>query len=264
MKRVLFIGLGHMGGSLVSGIAKKAIPGVELYGFNKDVEQAENLAKKIGNFKILKNLQDLEKAAIDVIVIGVRPIDFNELAEELNQYNLANKTIISMVNALTLDKMDSAFAKQKDLSLIRMMPNMNASIQESVTALTSKNASEAQMNFAKELFQACGFVTEIPESKFATFAAIAGCLPSYVFTFYQAIVQYAEEHGFNHHEAMEIVGAAITGSVHNAEQNTNSLATMIKQICVPNGSTIEGQKVLEANDFDGIIKKALKAANDKA
>lgn len=264
MKKALFIGLGHMGGALVSGIGKNPKANVELYGYNREIEKAKALARKIPQLQILKELHELESKEIDIIVIGVRPVDFDDLCKTLNKYNLQGKTIISMVNAVNLTEMKNQFKDQKDVSFVRIMPNMNASIQESVTAIAGLDIQPNELKFIKKMFENCGTVVGVSEAKFASFAAIAGCLPAYVFTFYKAVVEYAQSHGFNHKEAMEIVGQAITGSVHNAETSQDTLAKMIEQICVPNGSTIEGQKVLEANDFEGIIKRALKAANDKA
>lgn len=264
MKKVLFIGLGHMGSSLVKGILKDPKNSLEVYGYDAIKEVQDKAINNIENLKPLYDLNEVESEKIDFIVIGTRPIDVDPLCENLDKLNMNGKTIICMANAVTIDRIQNSFKNNNNVSVIRMMPNMNAAVQKSVTALATKNATEKQLFFVLEIFKLCGIVEIVGEEKFGVLTAISGCSPSYVISFFKGMTDYAISNGFEKEQAFRIIEQAIIGSVVNAEQSKAELRTLIDQICVPNGSTIEGQKVLDNNGFENIIKEALKAAEKKA
>ncbi|PPE04895.1 pyrroline-5-carboxylate reductase [Entomoplasma ellychniae] len=264
MEKVLFIGLGHMGASLVKGVLQNNKEDIEVYGFDAIKEVQQKALNEISNLKSISEISDIKKLQINCIVIGVRPIDVKELCEQIDNLNLANITVICMANAVSISDLQKSFQKSKTISIIRMMPNMNASIQKSVTALATNNASADQLEFAKNLFKNCGIVEIIDENKFGTFTAISGCSPSYVISFYKAMTEYATENGFSKEQSFEIIKQTIIGSILNVSDPKLDLRKKIDQICVPGGSTIEGQKILDSEKFEKIVKKALKAADQKA
>ncbi|WP_106078783.1 pyrroline-5-carboxylate reductase family protein [Mesoplasma coleopterae] len=264
MKKVLFIGLGHMGSALVKGILKNPNNGIEVFGYDVIKEVQEKALKNINGLNFLNDISDIETKDIDFIVIGTRPIDVEPLCKKIDELNINGKTIICMANAVTIDTVQNCFKQNENVSVIRMMPNMNACIQKSVTALATKNASDEKMNFVRKMFELCGIVENVSEDKFGTLTAISGCSPSYIISFYKAMTDYAIANGFEKEQAFRIIEEAIIGSVINASKSEVTLRTMVDQICVPNGSTIEGQKVLDNKGFENIIKEALTEACKKA
>lgn len=264
MKKVLFIGLGHMGSSLIRGILKNPNPRAEIYGYDAFKDLEIKLVQELPNLKLLKDLSEIDSLKIDVIVIGTRPDAVGALCAELKQIDLTNKTIICMANSVSIAQLSSYFGEVQGLTIIRMMPNMNAALQMSVTAIAHNNQNIEHVDFVVELFKACGIVELIAEEQFGVFTAISGCLPAYVFTFFKGIVDFAQANNFGKAQAFRIVETAIIGSVKNGATSNIDLQTMINNICVPNGSTIEGQKVLEADGFAEILQKCLAAATKKA
>ncbi|QHX36986.1 pyrroline-5-carboxylate reductase [Spiroplasma sp. BIUS-1] len=264
MKKALFIGLGHMGSSLLKGILNNKNFKSEIYGYDAIKETQQKVVGALKGLGSINNLDEIITNNIDVIVIGVRPESVDDICLELNKLDLSNKTIVCMANAVDLKRLENNFKEQENISLVRMMPNMNASVGESVTALAYKKIDSNKLDFIVKMFESCGIVEIIDESNFATLTSISGCLPSYVFSFFKGITDYALEKGFEKEQAFRIVQSAITGSIKSIENSNVDLKTMIDQICVPNGSTIEGQKVLEENGFEDIIKKCLQAAENKA
>ncbi|ATZ21251.1 pyrroline-5-carboxylate reductase family protein [Mesoplasma tabanidae] len=264
MKKVLFIGLGHMGSALIKGILKNSNNNVEIFGYDAIKETQQKAIKNMEGLKSLKKLSEIQDKNIDFIVIGTRPIDVEPLCKEIDELDINKKTIICMANAVTIDNIQNCFINNKDVAVIRMMPNMNASIQKSVTALASKNASIEVMKFVTEMFQLCGLVENVSEDKFGTLTAISGCSPSYVISFFKAMTDYAIKSGFEKEQAFRIIEQVIIGSAMNASKSEVPLRTVVDQICVPNGSTIEGQKILDNKNFEQIVQEALLAADKKA
>ncbi|ALD66819.1 pyrroline-5-carboxylate reductase family protein [Spiroplasma cantharicola] len=261
MRKVLFIGLGHMGSSLFKGILKNKKIEAVFYGYDTFKELQDKVINSVDRAKTLNNLEEIISIDINYIIFAVRPIDFDELCDNLNKLDLTNKTIISMVNAIEIEDLKSKFKQHQNLKIIRIMPNMNASIQKSVTAIAHSNVAKEELDFVIKMFESCGIVELIEEKNFATFTAISGCLPAYVFTFFKAITDYGIQNGIEKEKVFRIVEQSIIGSIENASNSGIELKDMIASICVPNGSTIQGQKVLEDNDFEQIIKKCLEQAD---
>ncbi|WP_339020710.1 pyrroline-5-carboxylate reductase family protein [Spiroplasma endosymbiont of Atherix ibis] len=234
MKNILFIGLGYMGSSLVKWIIANKNFKVKLYGHDAFKELQDKIVNSLDNLTAMDSLEEIESEKIDFIIIGTRPNAIDELCLQLNKLNLKGKTIVSMANAINIEQLEFNFKNQSDLTIIRMMLNMNASLRQSVTAIAHKNAKKEKLNFVVKLFQNCGIV----EINFGTFIAISGCLPSYVISFFKSITDYAIEKGFKKEQAFRIVETAIIGSIKNCSNSEVDLRTMINQICVPNGSTI--------------------------
>ncbi|WP_339030146.1 pyrroline-5-carboxylate reductase family protein [Spiroplasma endosymbiont of Cantharis nigra] len=261
MNNILFIGLGHMGSSLFKGMLKNKQIKAKFYGYDTLKELEDKVIKSVKGANSLNNLEEIVSKNINYIIFAVRPIDFDKLCQNLNRLDLTNKTIISMVNAIEIEEIKLKFKKQKNLKIIRIMPNMNASIQKSVTAIAYNNAAKEELDFVIKMFESCGIVELIEEKNFATFTAISGCLPAYVFTFFKAITDYGIENGIEKEKVFRIVEQSIIGSIRNAANSQMELKEMIDSICVPNGSTIEGQKVLQDYKFEEIIKQCLQQAD---
>lgn len=264
MKNILFIGLGHMGSSLVKGILANDTFDAKVYGHDAFKELQDKVVNSLDKLSALNNLEEIVSNNIDVIVIGTRPDAVDSLCSDLDKLDLNGKTIVCMANAVDIERLEANFKNQKDLTIIRMMPNMNASLRESVTAIAYKKADKEKLDFVIEMFKCCGIVEIVEEDKFGTLTAISGCLPSYVISFFKAITDYAVEKGFEKDQAFRIVETAIIGSIKNSANSNVELRTMVDQICVPNGSTIEGQNVLDSEGFEELIKKCLSAAEKKA
>ncbi|AUM62970.1 pyrroline-5-carboxylate reductase family protein [Spiroplasma monobiae] len=264
MKNILFIGLGHMGSSLVKGILSNENFKDNIFGHDAFKELQDKVVNSLDKMNALDSLDEIETKGIEVIVIGTRPDAVDGLCESLDKLDLKGKTIVSMANAVDIKRLESNFKNQKDLTIIRMMPNMNASLNQSVTALAHNNANKDKLKFVVDMFESCGIVEIIDEDKFGTLTAISGCLPSYVFTFFKAITDYAIEKGFEKDQAFRIVETAIIGSIKNGANSQVELREMVEQVCVPNGSTVEGQNVLDNEGFENIIKRCLQSAENKA
>ncbi|WP_339033989.1 pyrroline-5-carboxylate reductase family protein [Spiroplasma endosymbiont of Cantharis rufa] len=260
MNNILFIGLGHMGSSLFKGVLKNKQIKAKFYGYDTLKDLQDKVIKSVSGANSLNNLEEIVSKNINYIILAVRPIDFDKLCQNLNRLDLTNRTLISMVNAIEIEEIKLKLEMQKNLKIIRIMPNMNASIQKSVTAIAYNSAAKEELDFVIKMFESCGIVELIEEKNFATFTAISGCLPAYVFTFFKAITDYGIENGIEKEKVFRIVEQSIIGSIKNAANSQMELKEMIDSICVPNGSTIEGQKVLYEYKFQEIIKKCLQQA----
>ncbi|WP_026389141.1 pyrroline-5-carboxylate reductase family protein [[Acholeplasma] multilocale] len=253
---LLFIGVGHMATSLIKGI-KKTSSDVNIFINNREKTLAK--ATELGVHP-LEDLKAINNKNIDAIIIGVRPNSLNELSTILDEIDLSNITIVSMLSGVEISTLESAFIKNRNLHLVRIMPNLNAEINMSVTGMCSNGLSEEMDKSIKSVFENCGKVELIDEDLFSEFTIAAGCLPAYVFHILDSYIKATVNSGIDEKTAKRIILNTFEGSVKNASQNTSPLPMMVEQVCVPGGITIEGLKVLEVKKIDEIIEESFQAA----
>ena len=88
MRKIGFIGTGHMGGTIARAISKD--PNNFLFLNNRTKEKVDKLVKEIGRNAQACSLEDIFKNC-DIIFIGVKPIDLDSLLDKIKEYSQNRK-----------------------------------------------------------------------------------------------------------------------------------------------------------------------------
>ena len=173
-----------------------------------------------------------------------------------------NPIVVSMAAGLSTENITDIF--DFDVRLVRIMPNINAEILMSATSLCKNEfASNDDLSVVKDLLSSIGLATEVPESQFGVFCAIAGCSPAYVYAFIDALARGAQKMGMNKKQALEIAGTAVVGSATMFLNSTEHPQELVDKVCSPGGTTIEGLCTLEEYKFTAGIVKAVENIVEK-
>lgn len=122
------------------------------------------------------------------------------------------------------------------------MPNINAKVKASVTAICGgKAATSAHIKTADAIFSSVGKVYHIDEDLFPAFGALGGASGAFVLMYIDALAEAGVRAGFARPIAEEIATATVIGS----------------------GTTIEGVCKLRELGFDTAVQQALHAIIDK-
>jgi ribonuclease HI len=258
-KKIGFIGAGNMGSSLIKGFKKS---GSVIYIIDKDTTKVESLLDK--KTKILATVCDLIKKS-DTVIICVKPNQMDDLLKEIGSLDidLTDKLFISIAAGRKIDSYEKIL---KGIRFIRVMPNMPASIALGMTSLfKGSNASDADMEYAKELFGFIGkTVTVQDESLMNVTTAVAGSGPAFVFMFVKALQDAAIGNGIPADDARIMACQTVIGSASYVLEDGRNIDDLIKSICSPNGTTIEGVNKLNAKDFVNIVKEAVEVTKNRS
>ena len=147
-KKIGVIGCGNMGFALVENLRKRSAS-LEIFVFDKDQEKQNSLVK---GFKVQPSVAIQTLASLcDVIIIAVKPQDIDDVLFLLK--NISGKLVISIAAGVTISSLES-FLTDK-VAVVRAMPNLNALIGRSVTALSFNSAvGEEEKKLSQEIFQA--------------------------------------------------------------------------------------------------------------
>ena len=143
------------------------------------------------------------------------------------------------------------------------MPNLGAQINMAVSTMAhSNNVSKANLEFAKEMFESIGSVTEVAEDKINILLPLNGSYPAYIWYFIRSFVRYATKNGIDEEDARKMLADATIGCAKLLNSSPKDLDTLINDVCSYKGTTIEGVYVFDDKKLDDIVYEAsLKCAN---
>ena len=248
MKNIGFIGAGNMGGAVIGRL-------VENNAYNIYVSRKNKAAlKEMAGISACENNCG---AVQEVTFLAVKPNMFKEVIDEIKDTVKAkNSLVVSMAAGLTTDSIRAMFGF--DVKVIRIMPNVNAAVARSTTAICKNNmVSDEEYDFVKNVMAYAGSVIEVAESQFSVFCAIAGCSPAYVYAFIDALARGAQKMGMNKKLAIEIAASAVEGSAYYLSLSDEHPQALVDKVCSPGGTTIEGLCTLEEYKFTAGVVKAV-------
>ncbi len=262
MYKLGFIGCGNMASAIINGaVSSEYVRGSDICVFDVDISKAEKLQKDCG-VMVATTIEELAHSC-EYVVLAVKPQIFPTVLPQIKDVLPKETVVVSIGAGKTLEYIGS-FLKEST-SIIRVMPNINAKVLASMSAICkNEGTTDVALQFVKGLCRSFGDVIELPESQFSIFGVIAGCSPAYAFMFIDSMAREAVNNGMDKEQALKICEQAVLGSAKMmlADSNNDPWA-LIKSVCSPGGTTIEGITKLKDEKMDEIVMSAVKASFDK-
>ncbi len=261
--KIGIVGCGNMGSALVENLTRSFEPEY-IFIFDKETHRQKSLAQGFGVFAC-DSIGDLCSKS-EVIIIAVKPQDISEILLALKAEK--QKLFISIAAGITLSYMSSVLGPKA--AIVRAMPNLNALIAKSVTALSSNSVvSDAQNSVAAKIFKSVGEVVFATEEQMDAVTAVSGSGPAFVAylldkldakTLEKVFLKEAIKHGIDPAVSETLAHCTVEGTKAILSVNFDA-PTLIKRVCSKGGTTEAGMKVLEEK---GKTEEALAAAIEAA
>ena len=266
--KILLIGCGKMGSSLLEGIVKSdnfdglvdVIEPVMHDSLKEDFKKSK--VSFYSDFKENKNIINY-----DLIIIATKPNIYEEIFNGLKN-NLTNndKTlIVSILAGIRISKIEEIVGS---IPIIRAMPNTATSVLEGMTALIgNKEITDKDILNVDLIFELIGEKIWLKnESQMDSFTAISGSGPAYFFFFTECLKNIAIEEGYTEDVSNKISQQIIIGSGKLLKDSGIDPKELRENVTSPNGTTEAGLKVL-ADDKTGLLDKlrqAIKEAKNRS
>jgi pyrroline-5-carboxylate reductase len=258
MKHIGFIGAGHMGSAIIQGIRKQDISTqIHLYELQ---EERRNTLQKAYDLKLEPSIQELCKAS-HLIYLAVKPDAIATVLKEIMPY-YDGQIIVSMAAGITID--DLIKASSKDASLVRIMPNLGASMCQSMTAYITYNLKEQQVQDIKEELELFGQIMYVKEDLFDDFTAMCGSSPALYMYIMNAALEYGMKAGFSEEEARTMVLQTMKMSTDLIRTSGIKEEDYMNMIATKGGATRQGINVLEKKDVKTTWNKAYDAVKQQS
>ena len=258
--KILLIGCGKMGSSLLEGIVKSD----KFDGLVDVIEPAiqdslkEDFKKSKVNFysDIRENKDTIN---YDLIIVATKPNIYEEIFNGLkNNLIINDKTlIVSILAGIRISKIEEIVGS---IPIIRAMPNIAASVLEGMTALIgNKKITHEDILNADLIFELIGEKMWLKnEAQMDSFTAISGSGPAYFFFFTECLKNIAIEEGFTEDVSNKISQQIIIGSGKLVKDSGIDPKELRENVTSPNGTTEAGLKVL-ADNKTGLLDKLKQA-----
>jgi len=247
--KLTLIGNGIMAQSLARGLVKNHE--VEIIG--RDEEKLKAIQEKIPQVTI-KVLDDKEDITNKNIIFCVKPYALQSVSVRLE----GNADILFSILAGT--KLERLKKQISAKHYIRTMPNIAASVQNSMTTITGDNEVK---NIAMDIFSSIGQAIWVnTEDQLDIATAVAGSGPAFLALIAEALADGAVKAGLERHISTQLVQGLFSGT---ASLLKHSHPAIIKDsVMSPGGTTAAGYAKLEEAGVRNAMIKAVEEAYNKA
>ncbi len=257
-----FIGTGKLASAVLGGICnseKVTCGDITVYDINKDT--VKSLTQRYAVNVAESAAQVLTSA--EYVFVAVKPKDIptliGEIAETAREYN---PVFISTAAGTSVSNLEQLFGY--GAKIIRIMPNINACVGESMTAICASEAvNEKEIEYALELCSCFGRAIKLDEKYFSVFTAIAGSAPAFAYLFADALTNAGIKYGMTASQSREAAAQMLYGSARLLLESPLSADELIKNVCSPGGTTIEGLCSLKKTGFEASVITAIDETVEK-
>ena len=264
--RIAFLGGGHLPQTIIEGLfAEKPDLTVTVY----DIDPAKReYWRAHGAVAAQSALQAVQSADIVFLCLlpkhmGTALKNLREAADAAHADITSGKLYISTAAGVTTDFMYSALGG--NAAVVRTMPNTAFAARRSVTAVCRSSAvSDADYADVRALLGRFGMVLDLPESQMNAVIAVNGSSPAYVYFFIAAMLQGAEQLGFDRAAMLPAICEVISGALDMLKQSEKQPEELMRKVMAPGGTTIAAMQVLlDANTAQQFVA-AMQACTNRA
>ena len=243
------IGTGKMAEAIIKGIYKD----IEVTVIGRNEEKLKYFKKKFNTIKtdqLTNNLDINDKN----IMLCVKPFSLDDVSKKLKGEAKVLLSILAGTNIKSLqEKIDAKH-------YIRVMPNLAAAFQKSMTTLTGDEKYKKEALFICEKFGKALWLNSEKEIDIAT--AIAGSGPAFLALAAESLADGGVKEGLKREDARALVEGLFEGFAPLL--NEKHPAIIKDEVMSPGGTTAAGYATLEKegvrNGFIGAITSAYKKA----
>lgn len=252
------LGLGKMGGSILEGVTNAKIFNNDDIMFYTLGEEEQKKYQNLG-YVLAKNEKDLFENC-KTILLAIKPQMFAEALENAKDIDFNGRCVITIAAGIAISYVENYFS---NATVVRVMPNTPALIKMAAATICTNNKNELYEQ-AKTIFSSIGSVTEIEESQMNDSLPLNGSMPAYLYLFAKAFIESAKKYNIDEEAAKVLCCNAIIGSANMILQSSDSIDTLINNVCSKGGTTIEGLNELYENNFIEAVDKCYDACVRRA
>ena len=254
-KKIGVVGVGNMGASILEGVlSKRLTTPSRVWVYDKALDKAKAFARR-HRVGLAASVSELLKKT-DVVLLAMKPQDFASFSLEHRSSFRSGQGVISILAGMTTEKI--AKALDKNVTIVRAMPNLGAKVGQSMTVICGK--TKTGLPFAETLFSGCGEVVTLPEKMLDLVTAISGSGPAYFFHLMELLADFGVKQGLPSKVAGVLAVQTGLGAALLAKSSEESCAELRQRVTSKKGTTEAALKALQRGKFKKIFQRALAAA----
>ena len=267
MKNIVLFGYGKMGSSIANGWLLKKL-NFNFYIIEKEILLREQ-AKKDG-FRAYNDIHQILNNSfvqnIDIIFLAVKPQQMTEAIKQFDILDFERTLFISIAAGLSFSWFKNKI--DKNIKIVRAMPNLPASVGRGVTGYCkSDNLSPNEEENTSILLNSFGKAVYLnSEDLIDVVTAISGSGPAYIFFLVEVLSEIGKNEGLSEESAKVLALETLIGSARLLETSNIDPKNLRQNVTSPGGTTEAGLEILTSKKtglFD-LLNSTINSAKQRA
>jgi pyrroline-5-carboxylate reductase len=260
--RVAILGAGTIGEALLAGLLSggwRAPRDVVVTA--RGQERVDELAERYGVAATLSNAEAV--AGAELVVIAVKPQDFDVLLGEIGGLLSPEQTVLSVAAAIPTAAIEARVTDS--VPVVRAMPNRPATVHEGVAGICAgAHAGDEHLALAEEALAHLGAVVRVPERYMDAVTAVSGSGPAYFALLAEAMIEAGILLGLSREISTRLVVQTMLGTARLLRDEHMHPVELREQVTSPGGTTIRAIRELERAGVRAAFLNAIQAAMDRS
>ena len=261
-RRVAVLGAGTIGEALIAGLLSGGWrDSSEIVATGRREERVDELREKLGVEATLSNADAVADAAL--IVIAVKPQDFDVLLDEIGAVVTPEQTVLSVAAAIPTVAIEERLPD--GVPVVRAMPNAPATVHEGIAGMCAgAHADEPNLALAEEALEHLGAVVRVPEPYMDAVTAVSGSGPAYFALLAEAMIEAGILLGLGRDVSTQLVVQTMFGTAKLLRDEHMHPVELREKVTSPGGTTIRAVRELEQAGVRAAFLNAIQAAMDRS
>jgi pyrroline-5-carboxylate reductase len=257
-RRIAILGCGKIGEALLAGLLSTGWrTSDEIVVTGRRDERLAELRERHGVEAITSNAEAAGRAG--VVVIAVKPQDFDVLMGEIGGLLSADQVVLSIAAAVTTAAIERRIAEP--VPVLRAMPNTPATVHEGVAGLCAgAHASAEHLAVGEEVLTHVGRVVLVPETYMDAVTAVSGSGPAYFALLAEAMIEAGILLGLSREVSTDLVVQTMLGTAKLLRDEEMHPVELREMVTSPGGTTIRAIHELEQAGVRAAFLNAIQAA----
>jgi pyrroline-5-carboxylate reductase len=261
-RRVAILGCGKIGESLLAGLLSSdwRTPD-EVVATCRREERAHELRERFGVEATRSNSEAVAGAGL--VVIAVKPQDFEVLLGEIGPALSPDQTVLSVAAAIPTAAIERRIAAP--VPVVRAMPNAPSFVHEGIAGICAgSHAAEDDLALADECLSHLGAVVRVPERYMDAVTAVSGSGPAYFALLAEAMIEAGILLGLSREISTQLVVQTMLGTAKLLRDEHVHPVELREAVTSPGGTTIRAIRELERSGVRAAFLNAIQAAMERS
>ncbi len=255
-EKIAIIGAGKIGQALIKALVSS--------GYDNIIATARRQITLRNVSKLgVETTQDNDKAVREsvIVILSVKPYHLPNVLREVREESWKNKIVVSLLAGV---KTSTLREFMPETEVYRAMPNINALVRKSSTAIASNGQPGPGKVTVERIFRTVGKVYWVPEELLDAWTGLVGSGPAYIAEIVDGLILGALAIGVPRDLAFESILDVLEGTAELLRSTQIHPSQMRDEVTTPGGTTIRGLSVLESESVKAALIKAVEAATQRS
>ncbi len=262
-KKIGMIGTGNMGCALIDGLIRSgAAQAANIICSDASEQQLAEVRDKYHVVTTTDNTEVVQAA--DIVIYAIKPQIMATVLKETAPFLNMTKLVISIAAGVPLAAIEALL--NKDLRLIRVMPNVAVAVREGATGVAAGgHATPEDIDLAMAIFDSVGRSIFLKENYLMdAITGLSGSGPAYIFMIVDALADAGVKVGLSRKDALVLASQTILGSAKLLLETKAHPGELKDSVTSPGGTAIAGLHTLEKGGLRTTLINAVEAATNRS